>query len=227
MMCDTLTLLLSIDKFLQALTKYQNPIRLFDLHRGYRSISLEAIATYCFPKSFAAIFKFPALNDNIAGLLRFHSFCHTALSFPHTLDSGNASLVRTSTWFKFLGLKKIYGYPWSSDWKNCRQSDYIGERGTCFYLPSSSLGSPFILEKLEKLPYLVSSSNKITRQRLSKNPCVSLMELWAPFLALLLVTSGIHVATGVHFVEIKSMNSYSCDSSNASRLSFQCQMGVL
>lgn len=48
------------------------------------------------------------------------------------------------------------------------------------------LDSPLILEKLEKLPYLVSSSialllcaslNKVTRQQLSKNRCVSLMEL--------------------------------------------------
>ena len=64
MMCDTLTLLLSIDKFLQALTKYQNPIRLFNLHCGYRSISMEVIATYCFAKSFAAI-DFPNFQHSM------------------------------------------------------------------------------------------------------------------------------------------------------------------
>lgn len=44
-----------IDKFLQALTQYQNPLRPFDLHHGYLSISMEVVTTYCFAKSFEAI----------------------------------------------------------------------------------------------------------------------------------------------------------------------------
>lgn len=65
-----------IDKFLQALTKYQDPLRPFDLHHAYLSIAMEVITTYCFAKSFEAIdfpnFQHPMITYlDTSGLIIF------------------------------------------------------------------------------------------------------------------------------------------------------------